>query len=204
MAHIADTMVMLQLEHVTLGGMLDLVDAVRDELDGGEGVPPELLGLLFDYFLDYPDSCHHPKEDVVMRQLQRKDPAAAARIGDLIGGHELLARLTRDTASRARTYPGGPGEESLLRALDRFTRSYREHLEAEDQHFFRTVAEVFGRDDWDLIDFTMFDQPDPLYDDRAEKRFHRLRDLIVATALADDSAGGSRGGSAVGYDDAEA
>ena len=57
-----------------------------------------------EYFLDYPDLCHHPKEDAIAARLLATHPAEAAVIADLAGEHELArarARRFRRTIRRA-------------------------------------------------------------------------------------------------------
>src|SRR5690349_16320642 len=42
-----------------------------------------------DYFLDYPDQCHHPKENLIFLRLKHAHPAEAETVFDLIGEHRL-------------------------------------------------------------------------------------------------------------------
>lgn len=190
----ADTLVFLQLEHGGLLRMLRLVDSLCRALEKGEAIDGDLLALAIDYFRDFPDTCHHPKEDVVLRRLQLRDPVAAAGIIHVLADHEDLhaytARLS-EAVHRANER-GALHAPALVQAVAGFVTLYREHLEDEDLHFFPTVRAHLLQEDWDLIDFTMFDQPDPLYDAQAESRFRVLRDIILdGTAREDRAAGGA-------------
>jgi hemerythrin-like domain-containing protein len=180
----ADTMVMLQLEHRTYGRLLDLLDATVEALELGREVELELIDLIFEYFAGYPDRCHHPKEDLVFRRLELRDASAATAVGDLLGDHDGLAKLTARTIeqvaeSRRR---GELYSREVIAAMREFSRCYREHIEAEDEHFIPKVFETLDRDDFDLIDFSMFDESDPLFDAQAEARFSRLRRRIQDAA----------------------
>jgi len=184
----SDTIVFLQLEHGTLAKLLALVESLREDIAQGKEPDFLLLRLVFDYFRDYPDACHHPKEDVVFRALQRKDPEAAERVGDLIGDHEALSRLTEDTAHRidAASRDGASGWDGVLESLDTFLRAYRGHLEAEEEHFFPLATERLDKLDWAAIDFDVFDRTDPLYDESTESRFRELRHVIFRSAATGD------------------
>lgn len=176
----ADTLVLLQLEHRTLGRLLALVQEQAQRLREGEAQDLELLSLVFEYFVDYPELCHHPKEDLVFRRLQMKDSEMADAVGDLLLDHEALGELTAETAARVADAAANGGFDALdlsLR-LQTFVHEYRRHLNVEDDHFFPTVSRVLNTEDWDLIDFTMFDHQDPLYDTNTEQRFQSLRKRI--------------------------
>jgi len=179
----SDTIVFLQLEHGTLTKLLDLVDSLRDEIESGKEPDFGLLKLLFSYFRDYPDACHHPKEDVVFRALRRKAPELAQDIGNLIGDHEALALLTEqvsgevDAAAR-----GGTPSAEFVASLRGFVRAYRGHLEAEEREFFPVAAKQLDKSDWTAIDFDVFDRADPLYDESSENRFRDLRRAIWKSA----------------------
>lgn len=190
MAHMSDTFVLLQLEHRTILRLLDLVDAQLKLLREGDEADLELLELVLHYFRAYPDACHHPKEDIVFRRLELSHPEAAQQVGDLLGGHEALEQLTADVSELA-TRARGNGDErpdGLIEKLGEFIATYRFHLETEELSFFPLVSEKLGKDDWDLIDFEVFDVEDPIYDERAENRFLKLRELIFKKEGDQDTA----------------
>ena len=175
----SDTLVLLQLEHRTIDRLLALIELQQSRIDSGAGVDLPLLQLIFEYFRGYPDLCHHPKEDLVFRKLQKKDASTAETIGNLLHDHEQLALLTSKVAESVEA----AGEASdLSPQLESFVREYRRHVEAEEWYFFPTVSKALDPEDWSLIDFEMFDQKDPLYDESAENRFIELRKLIWETS----------------------
>ena len=177
----ADTLVLLRLEHRNFLRVLDVLEGITRGIERGTPFDARLLDQVFEYFLGYPDCCHHPKEDLVLRRLQVRDPDAARRVGDLIDDHEELTALTRRTADRARRAAGRP-DPSLAPELRHFSEVYREHLETEERVFFPTAERMLGAEDWEVIDFTMFDQPDPVFDQPAEERYQSLRRAILERA----------------------
>lgn len=185
----SDTIIFLQLEHGTLAKLLALVESLRGDIADGKDPDFLLLRLIFDYFHDYPDACHHPKEDAVFRALLQKDPASAERVGNLIGDHEALSRLTEETARRvdAASRNGSEGWDGVIEVLDTFLRAYRGHLEAEEEHFFPLATQRLDKLDWAAIDFDVFDRTDPLYDETKENRFRRLRHVIFRSAATGES-----------------
>src|SRR6516164_3916189 len=61
----------------------------------GERPDYDVIAGVADYFLDYPDRCHHPKDDALLKQLQREHPEAAAELGALAGEHQALHELAQ-------------------------------------------------------------------------------------------------------------
>ena len=55
----------------------------------------------------------------------------------------------------------------------------------EEQHFFPLALQRLSRNDFAEIEFTLFDQPDPLFNRDAETRFAELRAEIARLAMAD-------------------
>ena len=175
----SETLVLLQIEHRNFVRVLDVLDDLADAFERGEDTDVELLQQVMAYFLGYPDACHHPKEDLVFRRLRAVAPAVADRIYDVVDDHEGLAARTLEAARRARAATGA-ADPALADVLREFSATYREHLRLEEELFFPTARERLGRDDWDAIDFGLFDGQDPLFDPLAEDRYRRLRHVILA------------------------
>ena len=66
--------------------------------DRGDRPDYEVVLAVIDYFKDYPDSCHHPKEDMIVEKLKARDPVAVATIGGLAGEHQEGTRRLRRVA----------------------------------------------------------------------------------------------------------
>ena len=57
-----------------------------------------MIGCVVEYCLEYPDQCHHPKEDWIYRKLGDLDGTLAEPLGDLPAEHAALADQTRQVA----------------------------------------------------------------------------------------------------------
>ena len=179
-----ETLTLLLLEHGNLGKLLDLVDDQMAVRDGDARMDGALLRLASQYFADYPERCHHPKEDLLYERLRQRDPDACAGIHDLIADHRRLHELavTFDQAVQ-RLGEGAQADESAARAaIGEFTRRYRQHLRDEEARFFPVAEERLTQADWDTLDFVLFDHADPLFDHVVEERFAALREQLGVLA----------------------
>jgi hemerythrin-like domain-containing protein len=175
-----DTLFLLRLEHGNLSTLLGLIEDQVAAADAGTPMDAELLALACEYFSDYPDRCHHPKEDLVYALLSKRDPEACVGVRDLLAEHRRLHELTQAFAEtvrglRAQPQAAAPDQRNALRE---FAARYRQHMRDEEERFFRVAERRLSRGDWDSIDFAMFDRDDPLFDHAAEERFSALRQRI--------------------------
>lgn len=177
-----ETHFLLRLEHGNISRLLGLVE--EQVALAGTAMDVELLRLASEYFCDYPDRCHHPKEDLVYELLSMRDPDAGAGLRDLVAEHRRLHELAIGFADAVRRLRGPPQvEESGPREVMRvFIEHYRQHMRLEEERFFPLAEQRLSKDDWYLLDFTIFEQDDPLFDHVAEQRFAGLRERIETLA----------------------
>jgi hemerythrin-like domain-containing protein len=50
----------------------------------------EVFAAIIEFFKMYPDSCHHPKEDIIYEKFKARDPDRAASIADLKAEHRKV------------------------------------------------------------------------------------------------------------------
>ena len=75
-------------EHRNIDKLLLVLEHELEVFDRSEEPDYEILQAVIQYFQDYPENCHHPKEDMVFEKLKLRDPTAAERIGDVEAEHE--------------------------------------------------------------------------------------------------------------------
>ncbi len=77
-------------EHRNIDKLLLVLEHELEVFDRSEEPDYEILRAIIQYFQDYPENCHHPKEDMVFEKLKMRDPAAASRVGDVEAEHVKL------------------------------------------------------------------------------------------------------------------
>lgn len=180
----SDTLFLLRLEHGNQSRLLGLLEDQVAAADAGRPMDEALLGLASEYFRDYPDRCHHPKEDLVYKLLSKRDPGSAAGLRDLVADHRRLHELALAFAAAVRQVgeepqSAKPGPREVIRE---FAQHYRQHMREEEERFFPLAEARLSPDDWDTLDFAIFDRDDPLFDHAAEERFSALRQRIETLA----------------------
>jgi hemerythrin-like domain-containing protein len=139
------------------------------------------------YFLDFPDQCHHPKEDLVAQRLLELAPDRAGQLRGLAEQHEELGVLARKVASvlrRVQDEAELPRAE-VIRMVKEFISSQRHHMEMEEAHFLPLAEEVLSDADFLELDAKIFQKEDPLFGPETEEHFTMLRDNILRWEQSD-------------------
>jgi hemerythrin-like domain-containing protein len=179
----------LRQEHRNIEKLLNVLELELSVFDRGERPDYEVIGAVIEYFKKYPDSCHHPKEDVIYEKLKARDPGRAASIGDLQAEHrEGAERLCRV----ARVIDNVLNDQDLIReSVDRIVRDFidseRKHIALEDEVIFPTIVDTLGAGDWADIALILAHRYGPPAKADFEEQFSTFRRNILE--LEEEAAG---------------
>ena len=168
-------------DHRNLRLLLDIVEEETNAYRDGHTPDFDLLRLIAEYTLHYPDLVHHPKENLIFERLVMRDPSAAEIVGDLIGEHRKLAELTRRFAA---AMGNAAHDVELPREwLDALARAYlqanRLHMQLEEQYFLPRAMATLTEDDWIAIDENLSHADDPIFGEKVAEAYLYLHDRIM-------------------------
>lgn len=168
-------------EHRNIDKLLLVLEHELEVFDRSEAPDYEILQAVIEYFQDYPENCHHPKEDVVFEKLKLRDPAAAERIGDAEAEHLIEALRLRRLVEAVEEILAG---REFLRqtfhdvVLD-FIKHQRQHMDKEERLLFPAAVQRLRPEDWAAIDARLNDRKDPLFNGAVETKFQALQRTIL-------------------------
>jgi hemerythrin-like domain-containing protein len=167
----------LRQEHCNIESLLGILERELSVFDRGDRPNYELVLAVIEYFEDYPDSCHHPKEDLIFEKLRARDPAATAVIGDLEAEHREGAKRLRRVGQAVKLVLG---DEEILRQtvadiIREFIRHERQHMAMEERVLFPAALNALRAKDWADIALKLGDRDDPFNLPGFEKKFNKLR-----------------------------
>jgi hemerythrin-like domain-containing protein len=168
-------------EHQNIEKLLLVLEHELEVFDRSGRPDYEILQTIIQYFQDYPETCHHPKEEMIFEKLKARDLAGANRFGDVEAEHEIEARRLR---SFARAVDSVLADQEILResfhlAVHDFIEHQRQHLEKEERLLFPAAIKALRKEDWAEIDARLDDRKDPLFDAEVEEKFHNLQKTIL-------------------------
>ena len=174
----------LRREHRNVEWLLAVLERELKVFNYAGHTDYEVLRAIIGYFALYPEVYHHPQEDLVFAKLKIRDPAAAAKVGDLAREHR---NGTERVQRAAQAVAGVLADSEVLRenvakALRDFIEHQRRHMMMEDRDFFPAALKALQPQDWTEIASTLTSHNDPLFSDTAEHTFDTLRARIVQLA----------------------
>ena len=117
----------------------------------------------------------------IFAKLKFRDPAAAAKVGNLALEHQEGAERLRRVA---RAVDSVLADREILRQnVDNIVRDFiehqRRHIMMEDRDFFPAALNALEPQDWTEIASALTSHEDPLFSEAAEETFDALRTRIL-------------------------
>lgn len=134
----SDAIRILLQEHRNISKVLELVNGQVANMAARAPVNFRLLEGCFEYLSSYPETCHHPKEDLVYRKVCSRAPDIVESLRDLVDEHGTLARFTR-SLRRSIAVAGDQlplVNSQLVDELTTYLDEYRLHMASEEEYFF--------------------------------------------------------------------
>jgi len=171
----------LRQEHRNIEKLLHVLEEELSVFDRGDRPDYEVVLAVIDYFKDYPDSCHHPKEDIIVEKFKARDAVAAATIGDLEAEHREGTRRLRRVAQAVEAVLN---DQDLLRqTVDDIIRDFinheRQHMAMEERVVFPAVLNALRPEDWADIALKLADRYGSPSEPDFEEKFSTLRRNIL-------------------------
>ena len=158
-------------EHQNIEKLLLVLEHELAIFDRGGRPDYEILQTIIQYFQDYPERCHHAKEEMIFEKLKARDAVAAKRFGDAEAEHEVESRRLR---SFARAVESVLADQEFLResfhlAVHDFIEHQRQHLQKEERLLFPAAIKALRREDWAAIGARLDNRKDSLVQRRGRR-----------------------------------
>lgn len=179
----------LCLEHRSMESVLDVLDSEIGNLVEGNlhrQADFRIAWSAIDYFTDFPELVHRPKEEMIFDRLTLIDPALAAKIGDMRSSHESLAGELPAVAAELKVAMENPGlpRTTLIAKTRGFVKRERRHFEMEEALFYPLAERLLDAQVWTELERHLNHRIDPLIGGEAGDRFEALRRNIVGSVGA--------------------
>jgi hemerythrin-like domain-containing protein len=185
----------LRQEHREVEKLLVVLERELGVFARGEHPDYEVIHAVISYFQVYPDTCHHPLEDVVFEKLKLRDGTAATKLGDLAADHRRGSERLNRAAHAVESVLAD--QELLRQTIDDIIRDFieheRRHMAREERDFFPAAVKALHPGDWAEIAARLTDRRDPLFSEVVEARFEVVRSHILELEQEAEAARSARG-----------
>jgi hemerythrin-like domain-containing protein len=176
----------LREEHQNLAKLLAVLKIEINSYAKGGGADLELVQDILDYHQNFPDACHHPKEDLILEHLKKRDPEAARAVGNLDLEHEELRFLSGRLALAIDNVlkDSGLPRDWFADVAGEFLNYMYRHMKMEEVVFFPAAERALLPEDWADVEARLADKDDPLFDETTEAHYEALRRSLLSAEEA--------------------
>jgi hemerythrin-like domain-containing protein len=163
-------------DHKNIARVLALLNHELETLAEVHSPDYELLEDIMRYVTGYPDTHHHPTEDIVFQHLRERAPDTAAAIEAILTEHQELAASGRRFLAAVEAVE----HEALIQRTELLAlgRAYADllehHMDREEGYLFPQARQQLSASDWHEIGTEVEAQPDPLFGPGQRADFKRL------------------------------
>jgi hemerythrin-like domain-containing protein len=183
----------IRREHRSIAQVLGCLDRQISIFESGKHPDFDIIAAVLDYFEGFPDQYHHPKEDLLLARLSKRDPIAASVVGHLDKAHVELGENMRIFAAavRAVLLDAELPRSAFVARARAFIDLQRSHLAMEEASFLPAAERALTAADWRELAASVPRRDDPLHGRSAETKYESLRQNILAWDAEDQLAEGS-------------
>ena len=178
MAHIIEQ---LRRDHRNMRQLLDIIEREMKSYHDDEFPDFDLLRMIAEYTVNYPELVHHPKENLIYQRLVSRDRTLQTTVGDLIDEHKRLAEMTQRLAA---TIARVASDEQLPRDwLDSLVETYlsviRHHIIMEEEKLYPRALALLTQQEWAEIDAQAANIEDPVFGSKVAAAYLYLHKRIT-------------------------
>ncbi len=175
----------IQQEHRSLGMVLHVLQKLLNKVAANHAVADfGLFAAALYYIDDFPERCHHPREEDHLFSAMRLRSAESTAVLDRLQADHRDGAAALSKLHRALVHYQGGAPEGLRHfqaAVDGYVADMREHMACEDALMKRAQVVLTG-DDWAQIASAFAANDDPLFGGNRRLEFTQLYQRIMVLA----------------------
>lgn len=171
-----DVMRGLYRDHVHLAEIANIAQQELTALKAGEHAEYGLLEDIMRYVTGYPDTHHHPTEDVVFARLKARVPGAAKDVDRILTEHVALLGKSRLFLEAIQAVEEGTimrRDEFVHRGQD-YIDFLAEHMRIEESVLFPMAEAQLTEADWLEVGQRVEQKADPVFGVTVDEDYRRL------------------------------
>jgi branched-chain amino acid transport system ATP-binding protein len=167
----------IKQEHYALGMVMAVLQRLLGDIAERRAEPDFALFAAALYYIDdFPERCHHPKEDeYLFKALRGRTKRHNAVLDDLQAEHVSGAQMVGYLHQALTHYQGGAPEglERFRAGVDAYAAMLRDHMHKEDALLAQASDDLTG-EDWSRIAAAFDANDDPLFGKNRRSEFNML------------------------------
>ena len=172
----------LRQDHRNMAILLDLLQQEIDRIEHPDEAPD--FGLLHDimrYMTVYPDTTHHPREDLIYAGMKARQPELAEGLEDVEVDHRDIAELGKRLRDDVAAVVAGTvvSRDRVIDDAQQYVDRLRKHMTWEEEDLFPR-ADAMG--EGLKLDTSALDATDPVFGAQRDTSFANLSETVERDA----------------------
>ena len=171
----------LHEDHKNYAVLLNLLSAEADKLEHGD--EPDFVRMydIANYMVSYPDTYHHPHEELIFDVLKALDHGCAAEVKRLYDEHKQLASTGLALKDALTGVINGAiiPLDMVLNNARAYTGLLWKHMDLEEGTIFPKAKSTLEETEWRMIDDNIAQVEDPLFGGVVQTQFEKLYEGII-------------------------
>lgn len=171
-----DVMRDLYQDHAHLAEIANIARQELKALEAGEEAEYSLLEDVMRYVTGYPDTHHHPTEDIVFAQLKKRFPDSGKHVDQILSEHAHLLERSRLFLEAIQAVEEGTimRRDEFVHRGQEYLRLLGEHMRAEESRLFPMAQKHLSDADWAEIGGRVEQQADPVFGASVDEDYRQL------------------------------
>ena len=173
----------LQQDHINISRLLDILEEQVQRYGKGEVPDYPLIVDILRYMEDYPDTVHHPREDLMFARMRKcgVDMDMEVTLRDLEAQHRDIREKSLDflEALRGDLSAIAVPREAIKRHGIAYLEALRQHMNTEEVCVFPAAEQLLEEKDWIELDRSVSEREDPLFGAVVIRVYQTLYDHLV-------------------------
>jgi len=140
-------------EHRHMSWLLSCLEAVSELMLTSGDVDIDRLDDIMQYVAHYPDLFHHPREEVLFRQLRRLNPRFADQINHATREHREMTQMSARIDAMVKAIEAGEliEKKQLVVRIREYVVMVRRHMAREEKELFEPALSNLSSETWQAI-----------------------------------------------------
>lgn len=170
----------LRLDHKNMTVLLNLLEKQTEKVYKTESADFGLMLDIMHYMTVYPDTVHHPKEDLLYAELRAARPDLSEGLSHVADEHRTIAEQSLLLRDKLEQIEAGDmvKRNSVVADAARYVDSLRRHMRWEETDLFRRLDQMVADGHTVADQARIVHHHDPLFGPEVKDRFKHVLESI--------------------------
>jgi|GEM_PF-3407048 len=163
----------LRRDHRNIRQLLDALQSEIDRISAGGKADYNLLFMIMDYLINYPDLYHHAEETALFVLIQKHNELLAQAVDRILNEHKDAGMLSRRIAAAFHNMQHGTDVpiQHLQHMIHEYVARQKDHMAREETVYFPLLEHSLAPMEWHEVSEQLAKIEDPLFGENVRQTY---------------------------------